>query len=585
MHTLLTKYAPKPTDSILMEYPRPQLRRDSYFNLNGFWDFQISKNDTVTTYSNRILVPFSPESILSTVNRMVDVDDYAFYRKMVELPKDFLKDRLIIHFGAVDQTCDVYINQKLVLTHVGGYVPFSIDITNDIDGSTFELSLRVKDVTDTSCHLTGKQRLIRGGIFYTPQSGIWQTVWLESVVHGYIKDLKLTPLFDKQSFELSVDSESSEFLSVDVYNEGNRITHVETPLKSVEIKLDPFHPWSPEQPNLYDLVIRLGNDVIYSYIGIRKFERKVDQQGIQRFFLNGKPYFQSGVLDQGYYSDGLLTPPSDQAMIDDILTMKNLGFNMLRKHIKMEPLRWYYHCDRLGMLVWQDMMSGTENKNVVFHHVLSILHIHLNDRFKKRFGRTQDLGKILYEKDLEIMLHTLKNVVSICTWVPFNEAWGQFDTKRICHKIERIDPTRLVDHASGWSDHGVGDYHSRHIYYQKIRFYKLNAKKRILALTEFGGYSLPIDKHRFNDETVFGYKIFTEDILFRQAIQDLYLNKLTRSIERGLSVLIYTQLSDVEDEVNGFLTYDRTVLKVSPILMKDIHQKLFELFEKKVSGR
>ncbi len=585
MNNLLTKYAPKPTDPILIEYPRPQMRRDSYLNLNGFWDFEISKNETITHYTKRILVPFSPESILSTINQLVDVDDYAFYRKMVELPEGFMKDRLIIHFGAVDQTCDVYINQTMVLTHVGGYVPFSIDITDAIDGSSFELSLRVKDITDTTCHLTGKQRLLRGGIFYTQQSGIWQTVWLESVCDTYIKDIKLIPNFDAHAFELKVDSDSSENLSISVYFKEVHLTTVQTPLNSIQITLDEFHPWTPEVPNLYDLVITLGNDTVYSYVGIRKFERKVDQFGIMRFYLNNQPYFQSGVLDQGYYSDGLLTPPSDQAMIDDILTMKNLGFNMLRKHIKMEPLRWYYHCDRLGMLVWQDMMSGTENKDVVFHHVLSIFHIHLSDRFKKRFGRTQVLGKQLYEKDLETMLHTLKNVCSICTWVPFNEAWGQFDTKRICHKIESLDPTRLVDHASGWSDHGVGDYHSRHIYYQKIRFYKFNARKRILALTEFGGYSLPVQGHRFNDDSIFGYKIYTNDIDFRQALQDLYLNKLKKSIECGLSVLIYTQLSDVEDEVNGFLTYDRDVLKVSPVLMKDIHQKLFDLFEKKVSGR
>lgn len=581
MKTLLTRYSKTLDQCILLEYPRPQLRRNSYLNLNGYWDFDITKNDEPKSYSKQIRVPFSPESILSEVNQILQGDEYAFYRKTVVLPDGFLKNRLILHFGAVDQTAWIYINDQLVLTHIGGYVPFSIDISEHVVGSSFEIKVKVQDLSDTSYHLTGKQRIDHGGIFYTPQSGIWQTVWLESVPNVYIEDLKLTPNFDDQSVDIEIASNNQALLKVSVFFKGTLLNTLETPLKSIIVPVIEFHPWSPEEPNLYDLTIEYGEDVIQSYVGLRQYQRKADAKGIMRFYLNGKPYFQSGVLDQGYYSDGLLTPPSDQAMIDDIMTMKNLGFNMLRKHIKMEPLRWYYHCDRLGMLVWQDMMSGTESKDVVFHHILSIAHIHLPDTmFLKKFGKRNPIGKELYEKDLVTMIETLKNVTSICTWVPFNEAWGQFDTKRICQKVEALDQTRLVDHASGWSDQGVGDFHSRHIYYQKIKFYRPNAKKRILALTEFGGYSLPIDHHRYNETSVFGYKTFSQVSDLEAALKVLYIDKLKKGIEKGLSVLIYTQLSDVEDEVNGFLTYDREVLKVNPTVMLTIHQYIYDLFKK-----
>ena len=581
MNQLLTPYAEHLNpETILNEYPRPYLQRSSYLNLNGYWNFEISQDITCKTFHKKILVPFSPESVLSGINEMLDPNMYAHYQKEVALDKSFVKDHVILHFGAVDQTCELFINDQYVLTHVGGYVPFHVDITPYLNESlVFNIYLRVSDLSDTSYHITGKQRINHEGIFYTPQSGIWQTVWLESVSHDYIKDITLKPLYDQSAIFLEVFTDQLTSYKVNLYDAKHKLikTHTSDQPNTI-ISLDSFIPWTPENPYLYTVEVIHGKDQITSYIGMRHFERKKDNKGIMRFYLNHKPYFQSGVLDQGYYSDGLLTPPSDQAMIDDIMTMKSLGFNMLRKHIKIEPLRWYYHCDRLGMLVWQDMPSGSEFKNVVFHHVLSLLHIHLNDRFKKLFGKTNPEGKRLYEDDLHVMLNYLKNVTSICTWVPFNEAWGQFDTKRITKMIKEIDDTRLVDHASGWSDQGVGDFYSRHMYYQKIKFYRHLSRHRVAALTEYGGYSLPIKGHRYNDDKLFGYKTFETQEALQNALEDLFKKQLARNIDKGLSVLIYTQVSDVEDEVNGFVTYDRRILKVEESFMKHLNDHLYETF-------
>ena len=588
MNQLITRYGKNiGPNKVLQEYPRPQLKRDSYINLNGYWDFSISDKEICDKYDERILVPFSPESILSGVNKTLLPGMYAHYRKEIILNSDFIKDLVILHFGAVDQITDLYINNNFVLKHVGGYVPFSVDITDYIDDSLkLEIRLKVSDTTDTSYHLYGKQRLVHEGIFYTPQSGIWQTVWMESVKKDYFKDISIYPLFDESMIYIKLETDFLGEYEIRVFDNDNNLVKKRSTNDLINlIKLDGFTPWTPENPYLYYLEIESESDSIKTYVGMRIFERKLDDSGIMRFYLNHKPYFQSGVLDQGYFSDGLLTAPSDQAMIDDILVMKKLGFNMLRKHIKIEPLRWYYHCDRLGMLVWQDMLSGCEHKNVVFHHVLSIFHIHLNDRFKRLFGRNSAEGKKLYEKDLEIMLNYLKNVTSLCVWVPFNEAWGQFDTLRILEKVRTYDKHRLIDHASGWSDHGGGDFYSRHIYYQGIKFKKRLAKKRIAALTEFGGFSYPVEGHRYNDEIIFGYKTFDDLSKFQKAIEVLYKDKIFSNLNKGLSVLVYTQLSDVEDEVNGFLTYDREVLKVDESMVKALNDFIYDSFKKIVTQK
>lgn len=579
MKHLLSKYSDINPNKVLNEYPRPQFKRNSYLNLNGFWEFSISKDPKNKSYPEKILVPFSPETPLSKIHKTVATDDFLFYRKKITFDKNFIKDKVFLHFGAVDQICDVWINSHFIVQHVGGFTPFTVDITSYISDLEMVIELRVKDETDASYHLTGKQRIDNQGIWYTPQSGIWQTVWLESVPKDYIEAMTITPLYDDESVKIDIQAVGDKSSKIIIKDMGKTISVVEG-LLNTSIKLDNFTPWTPENPHLYDLEVHYGDDIVSSYFGMRIFERKIDDSGVHRFYLNHQPYFQNGVLDQGYFSDGFLTPPSDQAMIDDIQTMKDMGFNMLRKHIKIEPLRWYYHCDRLGMLVWQDMINGSERKDIVLHGILAILGIHLKDYKYKKFGRLSIVGRALYENDLDIMLDHLKNVVSLCTWVPFNEAWGQFDSKRIAAHVLNKDNTRLIDHASGWSDQGVGDYHSRHTYFTPIYFRRKDAKKRILALTEFGGYSFPIEKHRYQDDEVFGYKKYTNQEQLEKAIELLYLKKIQPNIKRGLSVIIYTQLSDVEDEVNGFLTYDRKVQKINSIFMKKINATLLASFKK-----
>ena len=575
MRILETPFAKKLDPcQVLSEYPRPQMVRASYLNLNGEWDYCITKDKNDCVYQGRILVPFSPETQLSGINRIVMPDDFLIYRRVVEIPEGFIKGRLILHFGAVDQEAQVHIDDIMVKRHLGGFTPFSIDITDHISEARFTLKVIVNDVTDTSYRQTGKQRLKRGGIFYTPQSGIWQTVWLESVPDVYIKDMTIDTDYDSMKVRFRITPNiDGEPVQADI---RIRFNEVEIARKSftgngVEVLLDELKPWTPETPDLYDYELRYGEDSVSGYFGMRKFERRTDALGIMRFFLNNQPYFLTGVLDQGYYPESLLTNPTDEAMINDIQTMKDYGFNFLRKHIKIEPLRWYYHCDRLGMIVWQDMINGSTSKDVKFHHFLSMIKIHLNDSWHIFFGRRHKQGRDQYLVELKEMLTHLKNITCISTWVPFNESWGQFHAIKVENLVREHDPTRLVDHASGWADQKGGDYHSRHIYFQKIKFPKRKAKKRILALTEFGGFSMRLDEHSFNPDDIFGYKFFKSIPELNQAVRELYEKSIYPEIEKGLSVLVYTQLSDIEDEVNGVITYDRKIEKLDKEMMKEIN--------------
>ena len=568
-------------DRVLQEYPRPQMRRDSYLNLNGYWDYAISKDERHAGVDGVILVPFSPESALSGVQRSVEPDDFLIYRREVALPEGFLRDRLILHFGAVDQEAKVYVNDVLVARHLGGFTPFQVEIADHVKDRRFTLKVVASDITDTSYRQTGKQRLQRGGIFYTPQSGIWQTVWLESVPKHHVADLLIVPDYDASKVRFTITPSVNDVVSsgsIRVLFQGNQIIEQPFSTDTFEVTIDAFQAWSPEAPNLYDFTIVYGSDAVSGYFGMRKFERRADSRGIMRFYLNDKPYFLSGVLDQGYYPDGLLTTPSDEASIFDIRTMKEYGFNFLRKHIKIEPLRWYYHCDRLGMIIWQDMINGSECKDVKIHHFLSMVRINLNDRCHLFFGRRNKPGRDQYLVELDEMLNHLKNVTCISTWVPFNEAWGQFHALEVERRVRGFDSSRLVDHASGWSDQGGGDYFSRHFYFKRFDFPERKAKKRILALTEFGGYSLMLDEHSFNPSQIFGYKNFDAVQSLNQAVMALYEDQVMPLLPKGLNVLVYTQLSDVEDEVNGFVSYDREVMKIDQAMMIQINNTLKDAF-------
>ena len=476
----------------LPEYPRPQLVRSSYLCLNGLWDYAVEDGDGHTRRgTGKILVPFAPESLLSGCGFQLRSGETLRYERTFTLPQGFRRNRVLLHFGAVDQCCRVLVNGQEAGCHEGGYLPFCLDVTALLNDGENRLTAAVTDDAAGGVYGMGKQRYQRGGIWYTATSGIWQTVWLESVPENYVKSLRLTPDLDAGVLRWHIEADAAEGARVTVRAGDTVIAEgrADENGDGVSVILAAhLRPWSPEDPFLYDVDITLGEDRVASYFGMRKFSL-VEQRGRQVLALNNEPYFQTGLLDQGYWSDGLYTPPSDEAMVCDIRTMKELGFNMLRKHIKIEPLRWYYHCDRLGVLVWQDMVSGFESFEPLYTQVLPFLGVHLKDAPSRRFGRAGEAGRRQYERELEGTVELLRNCVSLCLWVPFNEGWGQFNAAQMAEKVRALDPTRLIDHASGWHDQGAGDLRSYHVYYKPVRM--KHDGRRALALTEFGGYSLP----------------------------------------------------------------------------------------------
>jgi hypothetical protein len=560
-------------EKVLQEYPRPQLRRDNYTVLNGYWEYAIRKDaEEPRDYDGRILVPFSPESILSGVNRQLRPGEYLWYRRELHMEQLPSGQRLILHFGAVDQSCEVYLNDTKVARHQGGYLPFSVDITEDLREGLNLLVLRVEDKSETSFHSRGKQKLLRGGMFYTAQSGIWQTVWYEWVPDNYITGIRITPRAELGEVELKISHNSTYPLQETwpqyqiVIREGESIKYTasfDTP--EITVKLEEFILWSPENPFLYEFTVTAGEDQVESYFAMRSIELKEDGNGYARIYLNQKPYFQNGLLDQGYWPDGLYTPPSDEAMIYDIEQAKALGFNMLRKHIKIEPLRWYYHCDRLGMLVWQDMVNGGGEYNQLLVGYLPTLFPwaagRVSDKHYRLFGRKDPEGRREWSMECRQTVELLYSSPSVVVWVPFNEGWGQFDAEDAYRLIQELDSTRLIDHASGWFDQGIGDFESVHNYFHPL---KVKYRKRAVIFSEIGGYACFIAGHTFSWR-VYGYKIYLTKEDFDKAYQQLYREELARLKEQGLSAVVYTQLSDVEDEVNGLLTYDRKVCKVTPL--------------------
>ena len=585
MMTLKTRWAEQAMcDMPLPEYPRPQMVRENWVNLNGMFDFAITGDiEWCDEYEDEIRVPFAVESCLSGVCKRVSAKDRLWYRKKITLPESFKDKRTLLHFGAVDWECKVFVNKKEVGSHVGGYCPFSIDITDALADGENEIVVRVYDPTDEGWQNRGKQASESHGFWYTSTSGIWQTVWMEAVSENYIASYKVTPDVDNAVIMLKTDVVGAGELNLKIYD-GETLVAEKAVSADDKIAVPDMKLWSPESPFLYDFVLELSADgeivdSIKGYFGMRKFSIG-EYDGYNRLFLNNEPYFQKGLLDQGYWSDGGMTPPTDEAMIYDIEKMKDLGFNMLRKHIKVEPARWYYHCDRLGMLVWQDMVSGGKALNTfhagVLPNVYGVLNPLVNltkkDNAYKIFNRDRIEWRLQFEEELFEMIDSLYNYTSICCWVPFNEGWGQFDAKRIGDAIKEKDPSRFVDHASGWYDQKGCDFRSMHKYILPVILPKYDG--RPIVLSEFGGYSQKIRNHVWNWEKSFGYQMYANKVALTNAYKALHEKQIIPNIKKGLSATVYTQVSDVEFEVNGILSYDRELVKIDEDVLRDINAKM-----------
>ncbi len=563
------------------EYPRPQLVREDWMCLNGECDYEITavSDPCPADFSGKIILPYAIESQLSGVQRTLQPDERLWYRKRFTLDSRFDSKRCILHFGAVDWQCEVFINGVSVGTHTGGYCPFSFDITPELVEGENELVVKVYDPTDKGWQNRGKQVLKSVGFWYTGTSGIWQTVWLEPVNDSHITCVRLTPDIDAGQIIVSCTGENLEncTLEAEITLDGEEIYSGEVKLNS-QLPVPDAKLWSPESPTLYDLRLTVKKDgevldTVKSYFGMRKFSVGKDKKGMPRLMLNNEPYFQRGLLDQGYWSDSGLTPTSDEAMIFDISEMKRLGFNMLRKHIKVEPLRWYYHCDRLGMIVWQDMVSGGEHIDNLLVGVLPNIGLsHIKDNKYRWFSRTEQEWRDDYRRELFEMIDNLYNCTCIGCWVPFNEGWGQFDAKEIGAAVKAYDPTRIVDHASGWHDQGGGDLKSKHKYILPI--IKLLPSRRPYVVSEYGGYSRIVKDHVWNRLRSFGYVMFHSEKALSFAYKFLHVTQVIPLMKWGLCATVYTQVSDVEFEVNGIYTYDRKVLKLDAKTVQDINAKL-----------
>ena len=528
-------------DHVWSEYPRPQMGRPHWTNLNGLWDYAIvaKEADQPTHWDGEILVPFAVESALSGVKKKVLPEQRLWYRLSFDTPRRKTGERVVLHFGAVDWQSTLWINGQKVGDHTGGNDPFSFDITDHVTSKDNELILAVWDPTDAGYQPHGKQVLKPGGIMYTAVTGIWQTVWLEVVPHVHIRSLKIVPDIDQSLVTVSVQASAASAVEIKAMDQGTVVARqIGKTGEAIELHIPDARLWSPESPNLYDLKVTLRQagqpvDVVTSYFGMRKIEVSPDDDGVLRLKLNHEVLFQYGPLDQGWWPDGLYTPPSDDAIKYDIAMTKKFGMNMARKHVKYECARWYTWCDRMGLLVWQDMPAGDAPRH--------------------------DASKANYYAELKAMIDALHNFPCIVMWVPFNEGWGQFDTPKVVKWIQEYDPTRPVNEASGWHDRGSGDVSDMHSYPGPGT--RPAEEKRVVVLGEFGGLGMPVKGHTWQGEKNWGYVSYeTSD-----ALTDAYVDLLTQMrplIGQGLSAAVYTQTSDVEVEVNGLLTYDRQVVKM-----------------------
>lgn len=544
-------------------YPRPQLRRDSWINLNGNWDFTVTEGTALpNVYDRSILVPFCPESDLSGIGIHFPEGHSLFYRRELVLPEGFNRGRILLHIGAADQIAEIYVNQKRIGTHVGGYEAVTFDITDALLPRN-ELVIRVTDDLRNHVLPYGKQVLNRGGMWYTPVSGIWQTVWLESVPEQYITQLDIQVSATTATIAVTPALPGTVTLDGKAYPLENGIA---------VLRPDAAHLWTPEDPYLYHFTVTAGKDIVESYFALRTLEIKT-VNGIPRLCLNGKPYFFHGLLDQGYWPDGLFTPATPECYEKDILSMKALGFNTLRKHIKVEPEQFYYDCDRLGMVVFQDMVNNGDYSFLrdtvmptVLRQVCSDKHMHRDPATRKTFL-----------DGLEATVHQLKNHPSIVYWTIFNEGWGQFDSTAVYRCLKELDNSRFIDTTSGWFRGSETDVESLHIYFGSWK--KLQPCNKPLVLSEFGGYVYRVEGHLFNPDKSYGYRTCKTREAFMADLEQLYRKKVIPAVRLGLCAAVYTQVSDVEDEINGLVTYDRRYLKADEAIMQDIAQQLREAIQ------
>ncbi len=543
-------------------YPRPQMKRESYLNLNGPWDFAVGNP---VFEGKTIRVPFCPESKLSGVEQHFEEGAALWYRRTVVLPENFNRGRVLLHIGAADQVADVWVNGRQAGHHEGGYEAFSVDITEHL---AQENEIRIcchDDLKDLSFPY-GKQDENRGGMWYTPVSGIWQSVWMESVPETYIEKLTIT----NRGASVIIDTGLNLPGTVTVAGLGSYA------LEQGKVTITPENPhfWSPEDPYLYEAVVEVGADQVETYFALRTLEiKKVGKY--QRLCLNGKPYFFHGLLDQGYWPEGLLTAPSPESYANDILAMKRLGFNTLRKHIKVEPEEFYYQCDKLGMVVFQDMVNNGRY-DYLRDTILPTILPSSQKMKDTRWLRVPEKTKQRFFDGMKATVGQLGNHPCICYWTVFNEGWGQFDGDRGYEVLRSLDDTRFIDATSGWFRQGKTDVDSRHVYFRKIT---QTAEDKPLVVSEFGGYAYKVGGHTFNPDKEYGYGSYQDLAGFGKAVAELYLDQVVPCIRRGLCAAIYTQVSDVEDEINGLRTYDRKVEKLTPEQMLPVAQALGKAME------
>ena len=577
----------------LAEYPRPAMRRDSCEILNGPWQYAITQTaEYPAAWQGSILVPYSPEAPASGVGRTLQPGQWLHYHRLFAPPAGE-GGRVLLHFGAVDYACAVQVNGHLAGGHRGGYWPFTLDITDLLNGTgRNSLWVAVQDPTGHGTQARGKQTLKPGGMFYPAQSGIWQTVWLERVPDNYIQTLTVTPDYDARTVTVRVHTAKpggavnlwamvraggvtiAEDWGSDEADQDGEVT--------LNIPEEHFFPWSPDTPFLYDLTVGTNQgeeaefDTVHSYFALRKWSCAPDAHGVLRFCLNDKPILLNGLLDQGYWPEGLYTPPSDAAVERELSEVKALGFNLLRKHAKIEPQRWYYHCDRLGLIVWQDIVNGGSAYNLWFVTYLTNALQPLLRRFPdgkaaySLLSRAKPVGREEYAHELADTVQALRCHPCIACWVPFNEGWGQFDAGKAVQALRTLDGTRLVDEASGWFDQGGGDVHSLHNYFYPLR---IRPQKRTVALSEYGGIAWPMPGHEPPHKT-YGYGTAKDRQELTARYKKLQLKTVLPQLEKGLSALVYTQLTDVEDEVNGLFTYDRAAVKPDANAVRSVNAAL-----------